>query len=105
MSVIIRLSKVGRKHQPSYRVVVTDHTRPRDGKYLETVGFYNPRTKPAELRLDLVKVEQWVGQGASLSDTVASLVRKARKGGDDAVAYKPLVADAAAEATAGESAE
>jgi small subunit ribosomal protein S16 len=86
-------------------VVVTDHTRPRDGQYLETIGVYNPRTKPAQLRLDLVKVEQWVGQGARLSDTVASLVRKARKGGDDSVAYKPLVAEGVAEAAAGESAE
>ncbi len=86
MSVTIRLRRVGRKKQPSYRVVVTDSTRPRDGKYIEVVGFYNPRTKPAQLRLDLQKVESWIGQGAEMSDTVASLVRKAKQGGDRSVA-------------------
>lgn len=82
MPVTIRLRRVGRKKQPSYRVVVTDSTRPRDGQYLETVGFYNPRQSPAELRLDLDKVDAWMSQGAELSETVRSLVRKARKGGD-----------------------
>jgi small subunit ribosomal protein S16 len=90
MSVTIRLRRVGRKKQPSYRVVVTDMSRPRDGQYLETIGFYNPRPHPAELRLDLGKVEEWVGKGAGMSDTVASLVRKARKGGDDRVALSPM---------------
>lgn len=82
MAVSIRLRRIGRKKQPSYRVVVTDSSRPRDGQYIETLGFYNPRRQPAELRLDLEKVEAWVGQGAELSETVRSLVRKARKGGD-----------------------
>ena len=90
MSVTIRLRRVGRKKQPSYRVVVTDSSRPRDGKYLETIGFYNPRHEPAELRLDLEKVEQWLGKGAGLSDTVASLVRKAKKGGDEKTAIAPM---------------
>jgi small subunit ribosomal protein S16 len=102
MSVTIRLRRVGRKHQPSYRVVVTDHTRPRDGQYLETIGLYNPRTRPADLQLDLGKVEQWVSQGATLSDTVASLVRKARRGGDRDVAYRPVTP---APADAGEPVE
>lgn len=87
MPVMIRLRRVGRKKQPSYRIVVTDATRPRDGQYIDTVGFYNPRTDPAELRLDLEKVETWVGQGAELSTTVQSLVRKAKKGGDAKVGY------------------
>jgi small subunit ribosomal protein S16 len=86
MAVTIRLRRIGRKKQPSYRVVVTDSERPRDGAYLEEVGFYNPRRHPAELRLDLGKVDRWVGQGAGMSGTVASLVRKARNGGDRSVA-------------------
>jgi small subunit ribosomal protein S16 len=90
MAVTIRLRRIGRKKQPSYRVVVTDSANARDGAYLDTVGFYNPRQKPAELRLDLEKVDTWVGKGAGLSDTVASLVRKARRGGDDTVALRPL---------------
>lgn len=90
MAVTIRLRRIGRKKQPSYRVVVTDSAKPRGGEYLDTLGFYNPRQQPAELRLDLEKVDTWVGKGAGMSDTVASLVRKARRGGDDKVAMKPL---------------
>ena len=90
MAVTIRLRRIGRKKQPSYRVVVTDSANSRDGAYLDTLGFYNPRQKPAELRLDLEKVDTWIGKGAGLSDTVASLVRKARRGGDDTVAMRPL---------------
>lgn len=90
MAVTIRLRRIGRKKQPSYRVVVTDSAKPRGGEYLDTVGFYNPRQRPAELRLDLEKVDTWVGKGAGMSDTVSSLVRKARRGGDDKVALRPL---------------
>lgn len=90
MAVTIRLRRIGRKKQPSYRVVVTDSAKPRGGEYLDTLGFYNPRQQPAELRLDLDKVDTWVDKGAGMSDTVASLVRKARRGGDDKVAMKPL---------------
>lgn len=96
MPVMIRLRRVGRKKQPSYRIVVTDASRPRDGQYIDTVGFYNPRTAPAELRLDLDKVETWMGQGAELSTTVKSLVRKARKGGDDKIGYTARAEVAAA---------
>ena len=77
---------MGRKKQPSYRLVVADSTTPRDGAYVDTVGFYNPRRQPAELRIDLPKVEEWLSKGASASQTVESLVRKARKGGDAQVA-------------------
>jgi len=90
MSVRIRLRRIGRKKQPYYRVVVTDSRTPRDGAYLETVGFYNPRAKPAELRLSLDRVDAWMAEGAGLSETVASLVRKARKGGDRTIALSPF---------------
>jgi small subunit ribosomal protein S16 len=86
MSVRIRLRRVGRKKQPSYRLVVADSRTPRDGAYIDTVGFYNPRTQPAQLTLDIEKVDAWLAQGASASDTVASLIRKARRGGDAKVA-------------------
>lgn len=97
MSVKIRLRRIGRKKQPSYRVVVTETAAPRDGAYLETVGFYNPRSQPAELRMDLERVDAWLGQGAGMSDTVASLIRKARKGGDRKVELKPLKGEPPAE--------
>jgi small subunit ribosomal protein S16 len=90
MSVKIRLRRVGRKRQPSYRIVVADSANPRGGEYLDTVGFYNPRTQPAELRLDLNKVDQWLGKGAAMSDTAASLIRKARKGGDPSVLLREV---------------
>jgi small subunit ribosomal protein S16 len=85
MSVKIRLRRVGRKKQPYYRLVVTESTSPRDGAYLDTVGFYNPKRQPAELRMDLEKVDEWTGRGAEMTPTVRSLVSKARKGGDSRV--------------------
>jgi small subunit ribosomal protein S16 len=90
MSVKIRLRRIGRKKQPSYRLVVTDTSNPRDGAYLDAVGFYNPRNNPAELRIDLEKVDTWLGKGAGMSDTVSSLVKKARRGGDKIVELKPM---------------
>lgn len=90
MSVKIRLRRVGRKKQPSYRIVVARTADPRGGEYLDTVGFYNPTTQPAELRLDLAKVDEWLGRGAELSDTAASLIRKARKGGDPSVLLRDV---------------
>lgn len=99
MSVTIRLRRVGRKKQPFYRVVVADSRDAREGKYLESVGHYNSLTTPAELRLDLGRIDEWVAKGAELSDTVRTLVNKARKGGDATVAFQSTAA-APAEATA-----
>src|SRR5690606_27463690 len=101
MSVKIRLRRVGRKKQPYYRLVVTDSASPRDGAYLDTVGFYNPKRQPAELRLDLEKVDAWTGRGAEMSPTVRSLVSKARRGGDSRVELVTVTAqpEAAAAAT------
>lgn len=88
MSVKIRLRRTGRKKQPSYRLVVADSSTPRDGQYLDAIGTYNPLVKPADLRIDLEKVEKWLAEGAQMSDTVASLVRKARLGGDSKIAVR-----------------
>lgn len=85
MPVRIRLRRVGRKKQPSYRIVVADSRNPRDGAYVESLGFYNPRRQPAELRLDLAKVDYWLERGAQPTETAAALIRKARKGGDKTV--------------------
>ena len=93
MSVKIRLRRVGRKHQPSYRIVVARTADPRGGEYLDTVGFYNPRTQPAELRLDIAKVDSWLARGAEMSDTAASLIRKVRKGGDPSVQLREMKAE------------
>lgn len=87
MSVKIRLRRMGRKKAPFYRVVVTGSTTPRNGQYLAAIGHYSPVAKPAELRLDLAAVDNWLERGAEMSDTVRTLVNKARAGGDDTVKY------------------
>jgi small subunit ribosomal protein S16 len=106
MSVRIRLRRVGRKKQPYYRLVVADKLTPRDGAYIDSVGFYDPRRQPAELKIDLGRVDDWLARGAQLSETAASLVRKARKGGDAGVVIMaPTTAEpAAAVPAAGEQA-
>ncbi|HEY8468695.1 MAG TPA: 30S ribosomal protein S16 [Longimicrobiales bacterium] len=101
MSVRIRLRRVGRKKQPSYRIVVAESTAPRDGAYVDSVGFYDPRRQPAELVLDLEKVDYWLARGAQPTETAASLIRKARRGGDRSV---KLVQRAAAPAASGATA-
>lgn len=75
----IRLSRHGAKKDPHYRVVVTDQRNPRDGRFVEVVGYYNPALKPVRLHLDLERVDYWVGQGARPSTTVQSLMSRVRK--------------------------
>ena len=79
--VTIRLQRGGAKKRPFYQVVVADSRRARDGKFIENIGFFNPiaQGKAERLRLDLDRVEHWVGVGASMSDRVASLVKEAKK--------------------------
>ena len=81
MSVRIRLTRVGASKQPSYRVVATDRRSPRDGRSLEILGPYNPRTEPLTLVLDLAQVDAWIAKGAQPSDVVGKLITKARAGG------------------------
>ena len=80
MSVSIRLTRGGRKRQPSYRIVVLDSRKKRDGSYLEKLGHYNPCVDPAEIVLDTDRLDEWVKKGANCSPTVASLAKKVRKG-------------------------
>lgn len=86
MPVRIRLRRMGRKKQPHYRVVVADSLSPRDGRFVENLGYYKPLTQPARLVLDMERVDHWLGKGAEPSGTVKSLITKARKGGDGTVA-------------------
>jgi small subunit ribosomal protein S16 len=76
MAVRIRLRRVGRKKQPMYRIVVADSRSPRDGRFIETIGNYNPRAADG-LQLKTERADYWLGVGALPSDTVRSLLRKA----------------------------
>ena len=76
MPVHIRLTRKGRKKQPFYRIVVADSQAPRDGKFLDIVGTYDPMQDPAEIRIDDEKLNHWIGKGALPSVTVRSLIKK-----------------------------
>ena len=76
MAVQIRLTRVGATKQPSYRFVVTDSRNARDGRSLDTLGHYNPRTDPVEINVDEAKAREWLGKGAQPSETVARLFRR-----------------------------
>jgi small subunit ribosomal protein S16 len=73
--LMIRLSRIGKKKRPFYRVVVTEKTRPRNGRFVEIVGTYDPLKEPAAVQLDRERVQYWLGKGAQPSDTVRSLLR------------------------------
>lgn len=78
MAVKIRLARHGATKAPFYRVVVTDGRSPRDGRFIEVVGRYNPRTEPSFVELDVEKVEAWIGKGAQPSETVLKLLAIAK---------------------------
>jgi len=77
MAVKIRLTRMGAKKRPSYRIVATDSRSPRDGKYLELIGFYNPLTDPAEIRINEEVALKWLNNGAIPTDTAKDLLSKA----------------------------
>ena len=79
MAVKIRLARHGAKKRPYYRVVVADARAPRDGKFIEEVGRYNPCVDPSMIKFDLEKVDKWIANGAQPTDTVARLLETARK--------------------------
>lgn len=80
MSVKIRLARHGAKKAPYYRVVVADSRSPRDGRFIEEVGRYNPLTNPSMIKLDMEKVDAWIVKGAQPTDCVAKLIALARDG-------------------------
>lgn len=80
MAVKIRLARHGAKKRPYYRVVVADGRMPRDGRYIEEVGRYNPLTNPKTIELDLEKVDAWIAKGAQPSSAVSHLIDIVRTG-------------------------
>ena len=79
LAVKIRLARHGAKKRPYYRIVVADARAPRDGKFIEEVGRYNPCVDPSMIKFDLEKVDKWIANGAQPTDTVARLLETARK--------------------------
>jgi len=79
MSVKIRMKRVGARNAPYFRIVVTDSRSPRDGKFIEELGSYQPLKKGDNFTLDLERAKYWVSKGAQPSDTVASFIKKAGK--------------------------
>lgn len=73
----IRLTRTGKRGQPSYRIVVAERRSRRDGKSIDSLGFYNPLTKPATIKLDKLKYQNWLAKGAQPTPTVRSLAKKA----------------------------
>lgn len=79
MSVTIRMSRHGAKKKPFYRIVVSDQRYPRDGRYIEQVGTYDPRAKTGGVKLDREKIASWIQKGAKPSQTVSELIKKQAK--------------------------
>ena len=79
MSVKLRLSRVGAKKAPFYRVVVTDSRNPRDGRFIEHIAIYDPTRTPVEIRFDMDRVKYWLSKGAQTSDTVGELIDRVEK--------------------------
>ena len=97
--VRIRLRRMGAKKKPFYRIVVADKRSPRDGRFIETIGTYDPMTEPATVDLKLDRAAYWLSVGGQASDAVLPLLKKANLI-DDAGKPIPLAADAAPEAAA-----
>ena len=77
MAVKIRLKRMGAKKKPFYRVVVADSRAPRDGRFIEEVGYYDPMKEPAEIKINAEKAQKWLDNGAQPTDTVRVLLKKA----------------------------
>ena len=76
MAVKIRLRRMGAKKAPYYRIVVADSRYPREGRFIEEIGFYNPMVEPAEVKVDAEKAKKWIANGAQPTDTVKALFKK-----------------------------
>ena len=75
MAVKIRLTRLGKKKAPFYRVVVADSRFPRDGRFIEEIGYYDPSKNPADVKIDAEKAKKWIANGAQPTDTVKSLLK------------------------------
>ena len=80
MSVSIRLRRMGASKRPAYRVVVTDSRSPRDGRFIEVIGHYNPLTQPPTVKIDRAKAQEWIAKGAQPSNTVKKLMHNVKEG-------------------------
>lgn len=78
MAVRIRMARYGKKNDPFYRLVIADKERPRDGKFLEVVGVYDPNNKAQKLKADKDRIAYWIGKGATPSETVANLLKSTK---------------------------
>lgn len=76
--VKIRLSRIGKKHQPTYRIVVADSRQKRDGRVIETLGFYNPQAKPPFTKINQARYQHWISHGAQPTQTVRKLIQKSK---------------------------
>ncbi len=76
MAVKIRLKRMGAKKNPFYRIVVADSRSPRDGRFIEEIGYYDPMKEPSEVKVDPEKARQWIAKGAQPTDTVKALFKK-----------------------------
>ena len=79
MSVTIRMSRHGAKKKPIYRIVVSDRRFPRDGRYIEQVGTFDPNARSGGVKLDQTKIDTWIKKGAKPSQTVSELIKKTKK--------------------------
>lgn len=84
MAVRIRLARGGRKKRPFYKIVVANSESPRDGRFIERIGMYNPLPESAEVQIDKERLQYWITQGAQPTDTVRSLIRKYATGTESA---------------------
>ena len=75
MAVKIRLTRLGKKKQPTYRVIVADERAPRDGRFIDELGFYDPTQEPSVVKIDTDKAKDWIAKGAKPTDTVAKLLK------------------------------
>ena len=76
MAVKMRLTRMGAKKAPFYRVIVADSRSPRDGRFIEEIGYYNPLTNPVEIKIDADKAKKWIDNGAQPTETVKALLKK-----------------------------
>ena len=76
MAVKMRLTRLGAKKAPFYRVIVADSRSPRDGRFIDEIGYYNPLTNPADIKIDAEKATKWIANGAQPTDTVRALLKK-----------------------------
>ena len=76
MAVKMRLRRMGAKKAPFYRVIVADSRSPRDGRFIDEIGYYNPMTAPEEIKIDAEKAQKWIANGAQPTETVKSLLKK-----------------------------